>query len=71
MGGGNSCSKQEHKAAFYLTVNMRGGAKIVKRTAKNHKDKVAKYLHLAGTQRFLVQNIAALWYMQPIDYRMV
>jgi len=28
-----------------LTVNIRGGAKIVKRTAQNHKDKVAKYLN--------------------------
>ena len=57
---GTHCSKQEHKAVFYLTVNIRGGAKIVKRTALNHKDKFAKYLNLAETQRFLTQNIVAL-----------
>ena len=45
MRGGHSHSKQEHKAAFHLTVNIRAGAKIVKRTVQNHKDKVAKYLN--------------------------
>lgn len=43
--GGHSRSKQEHKAAFYLIVRIRGGAKIVKRTAQNHKEKVTKYLN--------------------------
>ena len=40
--GGNSCSERD------LTVNLvntGGGAKIVKRTAQNCKDKVTKYFN--------------------------